>query len=108
MSGYISGHDHFDFTKKPYGPFTFVRVRPRDSGPVKVSLGLYDDDSGPYGDDDHVDICPVKGRKDLEFVYDRATPAITGDIQGRGIATVRGKGDGDIAEITLSVRTMHL
>lgn len=107
ISGYISGKDHMDFTQKPYGPFSFVRVRPKNSGPIKVSLGLYDDDSGPYGDDDHCDISPVKGHKDLELTYDRAS-GFTGDIQGRSIATVRGKGDGDIAEIAFSIRTMPL
>lgn len=108
LSGFIHGYDSFDFTRRPYGAFTFIRVRPRNSGPVKISLGLYDDDSGPYGDDDHCDISPVKGHKDLEFAYDRATDAITGDIEATRRATVRGKGDGDIAEIIVRVRTLKL
>lgn len=108
ISSFIHGKDHMDFTQKPYGPFTFIRVRPRSSGPVAITLSLFDDDSGPYGDDDECDISPVAGRKPLELKYDRAGPAITGDIQARSIATVRGKGDKETAEITLSIRTIRL
>ncbi|QYK52254.1 MAG: hypothetical protein KF824_08290 [Fimbriimonadaceae bacterium] len=71
----------------------------------KIHLSLWDDDGGLERTDDHVDISPKKGQKDLWFYYDRYTGKIWGDVDGSFGQTIVsiGSGDDDKAKIYLSI-----
>lgn len=107
-SGIIFGRDEFNFLTKPYGPFSYVKPMPAGTEPVPIMLRLFDEDGGLYGDDDHCDISPAAGIKNLRITYDRRTGGITGAITANGGATVRGAGDGNRAEIAFRVRTLRV
>lgn len=66
----------------------------------KVHLAIMDEDGGLEGKDDHIDINPRKGNKDLIFTYDRYTGRIWGAVSGKINGTIdsRGGGDDDKAE----------
>ena len=108
-SGFINGEDDFNFLQKPYGPFTYIKAVLKSTTPVPITLALFDEDGFLRGDDDHCDISPVRGRKDLRLSYNRATGALSGDVSATGGATVRGSSsDGDEAEISFRVTTLRL
>ena len=109
-SGFINGEDDFDFGVRPYGPFTYIKALPAGTAGVPITLKLFDEDSPLHGDDDHCDISPVRGRKDLTLVYNRATNSYAGDLSGNAISpkTVRGAGDDDIAEITFLLHKISI
>ena len=62
---------------------------------VKIRIRLMDDDGGLEGKDDHVDINPRGGKKDLEFTYDTRTGRISGDVSGRKGMEIHAAGEGD-------------
>ena len=62
---------------------------------VKIRIRLMEDDGGLEGDDDHVDINPMSGKKDLDLVYDTHTGRITGDMDGRRGVNIHAAGEGD-------------
>lgn len=72
---------------------------------VRIVIRLYDEDGGLAGGDDHCDINPRPGIKDLSLTYDLNTGRISGDATGtRGNPiNVRGAGDSDKAEIWFSI-----
>ena len=75
---------------------------------VPVTIKLFDDDGGlfnPFNDDDHIDIDPDSGDKDLELVYNLFTGDITGDATTTGGEEIYSKGGGDSnrGEIWLTV-----
>jgi hypothetical protein len=76
---------------------------------VAITIRLFEDDSlrrGRARRDDHCDINPRRGVKDVNLTYNRLTGRITGDVSGmRGeVIRVRGEGDSNRAEIWFSVR----
>lgn len=109
-SGLISGRDDFDFLARPYGPFTYIKALPAGGSSVPIVLKLFDEDSPLRGGDDHCDISPVRGRKDLNLIYNRVANSYVGDISGNAAApkTVRGASDDDIAEITFLLHKIAL
>jgi hypothetical protein len=60
-----------------------------------IHIMLMDDDGGFEGKDDHVDINPRPGRKDLEFKFDRMTGRIFGAVAGHLNETFVSRGGGD-------------
>jgi hypothetical protein len=62
---------------------------------VKIRIRLMEDDGGAEGEDDHVDINPAKGKKDLDFTYDTRTGRIYGDVNGRRGVNIHAAGEGD-------------
>ena len=72
---------------------------------VNISLRLYDDDDGWFDKDDHLDINPDKGIRDIHLSLDRRSGRIAGDVMGmRGqLLTVRGGGDDDKAEVQFTI-----
>jgi hypothetical protein len=71
----------------------------------KIKIAVWDDDGGFERTDDHADIHPAKGKKDITFTYDRYTARIWGDLEGYFGQTLVsiGGGDDDNAKIELSI-----
>ena len=71
----------------------------------KVHFTLMDEDGGLEGKDDHVDINPRAGHKDLMFTYDRTTGRISGNIKGKMGKSIKsiGAGDNDKGDITFMI-----
>lgn len=57
---------------------------------VPITLKLYDSDGFLYGDDDHCDINPDYGRRNLNLLYNRSSNQVRGDASGTGIISVTG------------------
>ena len=72
---------------------------------VPIVIKLYDDDRGPFNDDDHIDIDFRPGDKDLHLTYNWITGQITGDLNGlRGQQIyARGGGDSQVGEIWFTI-----
>jgi hypothetical protein len=76
---------------------------------VRINIKLFEDDSARHDvsrRDDHCDINPRRGVKELNLTYNRLTGRISGDVSGRSgdLIRVRGAGDNNRAEIWFSVR----
>jgi hypothetical protein len=74
---------------------------------VSIKIRVMDDDGGLEEKDDHVDVCPVIGKKDLELQYNVRTGRISGDVSGRKGQRIHTRGGGEDdhkAEIWFSVR----
>jgi len=71
----------------------------------KVHFTLMDEDGGLEGKDDHVDINPRSGHKDLMFTFDRTTGRITGNVKGKMNTSIKsiGAGDNDKGDITFMI-----
>jgi len=71
----------------------------------KIKIAVWDDDGGLERSDDHADIHPAKGKKDISFTYDRYTGRLWGDVDGSFGQTIVsiGGGDDDVARIELSI-----
>lgn len=61
----------------------------------KVHFTLMDEDGGLEGKDDHVDINPRRGHKDLIFTFDRKNGTISGNVVGKMNRKIVSKGGGD-------------
>ncbi len=91
-------------------PFNWVFPRwisgKRDSVPVNV--GIWDADGGLHGDDDHYDVSPVDGKRNLDFVYHLNDSRVTGEVNAGGDAAspaiVHTRGD-DAPIRTIGART---
>lgn len=59
--------------------FKFIPAAASSTG---VHYELWDEDGGMRGDDDHCDINPTAGKKDLDFTFSVANHMLTGDISG--------------------------
>ena len=68
---------------------------------VPITIKIYDEDGGANGADDHVDIDPNSGDKDLNLTYNLFTGQITGDVSGTQGQQLyaRGRGDSDQGEV---------
>ncbi len=77
------------------GPTTWRRNLSSSARYVKIRMRLMDDDGGLEKGDDHVDINPRSGKKDIDFTYDTRTGRITGDVTGRRGTTIHAKGSND-------------
>ena len=62
---------------------------------VPIRIRLMDDDGGLERGDDHVDINPVSGEKDLMFWYNLDTHQVWGDVSGRAKQMLMSFGEGD-------------
>jgi hypothetical protein len=92
---------------KDDGRPNWVVSAPVKGNTVKIRIRLMDDDGGLEEKDDHADICPKIGKKDLDLVYNLRTGRISGDVTGRRGAVIHTRGggsDSDKAEIWFSVR----
>lgn len=71
----------------------------------RIHIMLMDEDGGLESKDDHVDINPIAGRKDLQFTFDRSTGRISGAVNGRVNETfvTRGRGDDDKGVMTFAI-----
>jgi hypothetical protein len=94
-----------NFSHDDGNPGWIIRA-PFRGNTATIRVRLMDDDGGLEEKDDHVDINPIGGMKDLTFVYNVRTGRITGDVSGRrgDWITSRGGGDDDRGRITFSVR----
>ena len=70
-----------------------------------IKIRVMDEDGGLERSDDHIDISPKKGVKDVTFKYDRYTGKLTGDVRSFFGRTVKseGKHDDDRATIYFSI-----
>lgn len=84
------------------------QVRGRVTGSVaRIRIRIMDDDGGLEEKDDHVDVCPAIGKKDLDLTFNLRTGRISGDAtgsRGQRIHTRGGGSDTDKAEIWFSIR----
>lgn len=79
---------------------------------VPITIQLWDSDGFLYGDDDHCDIHPDYGRRDLNLLYDKRTSRVRGDLSGNGELSVTGGSshggrgrDDDTCQISLLIET---
>ncbi len=76
---------------------------------VPVGIKIFDEDGGLNFGDDHIDINPNSGNKDLNLIYDQVTGSVTDTVTkqvygSRGnLINLTGSGDGDEGEIWFSV-----
>ncbi len=79
---------------------------PFSGNTADIRIRLLDDDGGLEEKDDHVDINPISGMKDLNFTYNASNRRIRGDVTGRRNVpiTAIGKGDDDRGRITFTIR----
>jgi hypothetical protein len=76
---------------------------------VPLTIRIFDADSGLFGSDEHVDINPLRGQRDLQLTYDLNTGRISSNdgsgVSGRRgeLITVRGAGDSDRALLQFTV-----
>lgn len=75
---------------------------------VKITIALWEDDAmrrGVAHRDEHCDINPRRGSRDLKLTYHPITGRIAGDVSGRrgDVIRVRGAGESNRAEIWFSV-----
>ncbi|HEY0868494.1 MAG TPA: C2 domain-containing protein [Fimbriimonas sp.] len=94
-----------NFSHDEGNPNWKLRV-PVNDATSTIRIRLYDDDSGLEDRDDHVDINPAKGEKDLILTFDAATGQISGDATGTAgtFMTVKGGGDDDNGKISFSIQ----
>lgn len=59
--------------------FKFI---PASASSTVVHYELWDEDGGVRGDDDHCDINPMVGKKDLDFTFSVENHTLAGDISG--------------------------
>jgi hypothetical protein len=93
-----------NFSRDEGDPHWVLRV-PVSSDTSTIRIKLMDDDGGLEKRDDHVDINPAGGAKDLILTFDAATGRITGDTEGTAGSwiTSSGGGDDDRGRITFSI-----
>ena len=70
------------------GPRKGVFEKAVTSSPVPISIDIWEGDSGLTCDDDHVDINPLSGKRQLDFEFDLCALTLTGDINGRRRASI--------------------
>jgi len=100
MSGLIDEHDHFDFDKSPYAPWTMTKVVPVKTQFVHYMFTLMELD---YSSDDLIDINPATGRSTLVFDYSPWSDQASGDLKGSRLLVADGKGDCDCAKATFGL-----
>jgi|GEM_PF-1328947 len=94
-----------NFSRDDGNPGWVIRA-PFSGNVANIRVRLLDDDGGLEEKDDHVDINPRGGVKDLSFTYNANTGRVSGDVRstrGRWITSV-GAGDDDNGRIAFSVR----
>ena len=62
--------------------WTTVKFVPNSMQSIPIHYELWDEDGGLRGDDDEIDINPLSGKRDLDFVFSPSDHVITGDIIG--------------------------
>jgi hypothetical protein len=62
--------------------WTTIRFVDSGTASVTVQYELWDEDGGLAGGDDHCDINPAVGKRDLVFTYMLGSRQCTGDVQG--------------------------
>jgi hypothetical protein len=83
-----------NFSKDDGDPNWILRA-PVSGDTTTIRIKLMDDDGGLEQRDDHVDINPQGGAKDLILKFDASTGKITGDATGTAGAWITSIGDGD-------------
>jgi hypothetical protein len=87
------------------GPRKGVFEKAVSSSPVPISIDIWEGDSGLTGDDDHVDINPLSGKRRLDFAFDLCALTLTGDINepSQGLHQISGGSGDEAATITFRV-----
>jgi hypothetical protein len=87
------------------GPRKGVFEKAVSSSPVLISIDIWEGDSGLTGDDDHVDINPLSGKRRLDFAFDLCALTLTGDINepSQGLHQISGGSGDEAATITFRV-----
>jgi hypothetical protein len=94
-----------NFSKDDGNPNWILRA-PVSGDTTTIRIKLMDDDGGLEQRDDHVDINPAGGAKDLILKFDATTGKITGDATGTAGSRITsiGYGDDDRGRIDFSIR----
>jgi hypothetical protein len=66
---------------------------------VPVFVRLMELDHIDHQKDDHADINPLTGARDIGFMYSPASERLRGDVTGSGPFTVEGHGNSDKARL---------
>ena len=87
------------------GPRKGVFEKAVSSSPVPIRIDIWEGDSGLTFDDDHVDICPVAGKRHLDFEFDLCALTLKGDINvpAQGLHQVSGGTHDEAAKIAFTV-----
>ena len=73
---------------------------------VPIKIAIWEADELATGDDDHVDICPLPDKADLDLVFNLCSLELSGDIatqSTQGVITVSGGSDDNDATIRFKV-----
>lgn len=62
--------------------WTTIKFVPVGTGPVPIHYALWDEDGGLLGSDDHCDVHPGGGKRDLDMSFNPSNHALTGDVNG--------------------------
>lgn len=94
-------HPHWEATGARSGMFE----QTVSTSPVPISIDIWEGDSGLTFDDDHVDINPIPGKKQLEFEFDLCALRLSGDVTGspQGRLESSGGSGKDAATIVFNV-----
>jgi|GEM_PF-5522790 len=94
-----------NYSKDEGNPNWTLKV-PVSADTSNIRIKLMDDDGGLEERDDHVDINPAGGAKDLILTYNASTGQITGDATGSAGSwiTSQGGGDDDRGSISFSIK----
>jgi hypothetical protein len=87
------------------GPRKGIFEKTVSASPVPIRIDIWEGDSGLTLDDDHVDICPVSGKRHLDFEFDLCALTLTGDINrpAQGLHLISGGSGGEAATIAFRV-----
>jgi hypothetical protein len=87
------------------GPRKGIFEKAVTASPVPIRIDIWEGDSGLTGGDDHVDICPVAGKRHLDFEFDLCALTLNGDINGssQGRREVSGGSGSEAATIAFRV-----
>jgi hypothetical protein len=87
------------------GPRKGVFEKAVSSSPVPIRIDIWEGDSGLTFDDDHVDICPVGGKRHLDFEFDLCALTLTGDINrpAQGLHQISGGTHDEAATIAFTI-----
>jgi hypothetical protein len=94
--------------------WTTIKFIPATTASVAIKYELWDEDSGPAGDDDHADINPATGARDLNFTLSVTGRALSGDITGvhdsaaSAVTSEGKKGDSDRAVVRFFTTVVDL
>ncbi len=93
----------FGDDNKTWTAANFTPQPTKSSSEIPVVLRLMELDAIDHKGDDHADINPRVGARDVGFLYSPATGQLRGDITGSGVIAVEGHGGSDKAKLSFKV-----